>query len=301
MESKREETVTVTWCECGENNPGMQRLGKRAKVGYDQNALSQAKAKWEAQGFECELIALHDYLPAQHRSARVQAWLLIARRGVEAFVDSKVLLDELRVLPWDKKAFMKGTVKNKRARHNLCFADTAQEPDYERKRGRVVPFSSTPQLAKVRAGLGELLGSAGQTLLAEGNYYYDTKQCYIGWHGDTERRKVVGVRLGASMPLAFHWYLHSERVGTLYQVNLNHGDVYMMSEKAVGTDWRQKKIPTLRHAAGDKGIVLKVGCSRDADCCLLYGGVLEQRQQEALPRHGRDPRSHNKCEACSRP
>jgi len=33
-------------------------------------------------------------------------------------------------------------------------------------------------------------------------------------------------------------------------INLHHGDMYVMSEKAVGTDWKQRKIATLRHAAG---------------------------------------------------
>ena len=28
------------------------------------------------------------------------------------------------------------------------------------------------------------------------------------------------------------------------------GDIYVMSENAVGTDWNIKKTPTLRHAAG---------------------------------------------------
>jgi hypothetical protein len=31
---------------------------------------------------------------------------------------------------------------------------------------------------------------------------------------------------------------------------MNPGDVYIMSEKTVGTDWKKKTIPTLRHATG---------------------------------------------------
>ena len=33
---------------------------------------------------------------------------------------------------------------------------------------------------------------------------------------------------------------------------LNHGDLYVMSEKAVGTDWLLKNTLTLRHAAGSR-------------------------------------------------
>jgi len=35
-------------------------------------------------------------------------------------------------------------------------------------------------------------------------------------------------------------------------VELHDGDVYAMSEKAVGTDWKKKLVPTLRHATGCK-------------------------------------------------
>lgn len=32
---------------------------------------------------------------------------------------------------------------------------------------------------------------------------------------------------------------------------LHYGDLYIMSKKAVGTDWKKKIIPTLRHTAGN--------------------------------------------------
>jgi hypothetical protein len=33
---------------------------------------------------------------------------------------------------------------------------------------------------------------------------------------------------------------------------LNDGDMYIMSDKAVGNDWKRSAIPTLRHCAGAK-------------------------------------------------
>ena len=35
------------------------------------------------------------------------------------------------------------------------------------------------------------------------------------------------------------------------EINMKGGDIYIMSEKAVGQDWRKRNIYTLRHAAGD--------------------------------------------------
>jgi len=41
-------------------------------------------------------------------------------------------------------------------------------------------------------------------------------------------------------------------------LSLNHGDMYVMSEKATGWDWKYRSRATLRHAAGaDKYLKLK--------------------------------------------
>jgi hypothetical protein len=86
-------------------------------------------------------------------------------------------------------------------------------------------------------------------LQAEGNYYYDST-CGIGYHGDTERKIVIAVRLGASIPLQFQWYRYNYSVGTPIRIDLAAGDIYFMSEKATGNDWKTRSMLTLRHAAG---------------------------------------------------
>lgn len=86
--------------------------------------------------------------------------------------------------------------------------------------------------------------------VAEGNYYYNVKKCYIEYHGDGERRLVIGVRLGATFPLHYRWYLKGAKVGNVLTIDLNGGDMYVMSEVAVGWNWLKKTVPTLRHSAG---------------------------------------------------
>ena len=87
-------------------------------------------------------------------------------------------------------------------------------------------------------------------LIGEGNYYHDIRNCGIGYHGDTERKIVVGCRLGASMPLHYNWYHKRKPVGKNVQIPLHHGDIYIMDAKAVGYDWKSQNIYTLRHATG---------------------------------------------------
>lgn len=139
---------------------------------------------------------------------------------------------------------------NKRARWNLCFADEGSEADYENGQGRIIAFGDVPITNAIREELPKYLGEKARGLAAEGNYYYDAKKCYIGEHGDSERRKVVAVRLGETAPLYYRWYYRHEAVSDVMTLSLRHGDMYVMSEKAVGTDWKRSSIITLRHAAG---------------------------------------------------
>ena len=45
---------------------------------------------------------------------------------------------------------MYGRVVNKHARHNLCFDEEGQVPDYESGKGRVVAWNDAPLLREVR-------------------------------------------------------------------------------------------------------------------------------------------------------
>jgi hypothetical protein len=197
-------------------------------------------------------VELHELAPSCPTQPDKDAVLLVLRRGVEPAVKLGELSSEIQRLREivDKKAFMKGRVVNKHARWNLCFGNTSQEPDYEAKRGRIVAFSDMPKLSRLRDALPDLFGESASQLLAELNFYYDVTQCGIGFHGDTERKRVIGVRLGASIPLHYQWFQESLPIGERIIVPLHHGDIYLMSEKAVGFDWKRKKIPTLRHATG---------------------------------------------------
>jgi hypothetical protein len=62
---------------------------------------------------------------------------------------------------------------------------------------------------------------------------------------------VVAIRTGTnSMNLHYQWFHDSKKVGKNFSIRIAPGDLYVMSEKAVGTDWKRKSILTLRHATG---------------------------------------------------
>lgn len=224
--------ITITFCERAENHVGMQVIGTAETVTtspftYDKLISLSKEIK------NSELIDLS--------LGTDKACVLVVRNYVDEHED---LFESLSALEWDKKAFMRGRVVNKIARYNLCFADFEQEPDYGNKKGSVVNFSTLPRLQTLRAELEKLSGFG---LVAEGNLYYNTSKCYIGYHGDAERHTVIGVRLGCTQNLKYQWYQNSQKIGDEYTITLHSGDVYIMSDKAVGSDWKKRKIATLRH------------------------------------------------------
>lgn len=246
-------TITITFGDQAENHVGMQQIGNKAISGFSINEMNLAKQRFEELGCICEMINLNHGLP--NNIDAEQACVLIIRNGVSEILskiksNADLMFAEQSNLNADKKALMYGRVVNKHARHNLCFADFSQEPDYENGLGRVVSFTDVPLTKKIRDELSNFLGNKASNLPAEGNYYFDASKTGIGFHGDSERRIVVAIRLGESIPLVYNWFYNSQSIGQPINLVLNHGDMYVMSEKAVGTDWKKKSIYTLRHAAG---------------------------------------------------
>lgn len=258
-ESTKASVVTVTVCDVAENHARMQKIGALHDKGYSVEQLLALGETLRAVGLTTEYVSLdahwvgEDEVPA--------AGILVIRKGVQHILgtaDTKDLQDEHKDLDVDKMAFMRGRVVNKRARWNLCFAEEDQEPNYEEGMGRIVSYRRLPLTQRIRQTIAKW--TEDELLNAEANYYYDLSKCGIGYHGDGERRKVFAFRMGASkqMPLYYQWYQRSAPVGDRIEVVLEDGDMYAMSEKAVGFDWLKKIVPTLRHATGtDQFTVIK--------------------------------------------
>lgn len=239
--------ITLTFGDAAENHVGMQQLGQKSEKGFSYEDLMGFKRYFESKRKVVEMIDFK--IDPKYDNA----WLMIVRNGFDKHVQ---LFQDMIKLDWDKKALMKGRVVNKHARWNLCWDNYDQEPDYEAGKGRVIDVNKSGLLKELNDEIHRL-ENIGQ-LKIEGNYYYDVTSTYIGFHGDKERRKVCGVRLGASMPIYFRWYHKFEPVSSIGEYMLNSGDIYFMSEKAVGTDWKSSSKYTLRHAASSKEKLVEI-------------------------------------------
>lgn len=264
-------TVTLTFGDVAESHVGMQKIGKMADKGFSLSDIKKARKWFKSRGCETLIIELNQFLPedvedenerqslidAKERD-KFKAYIFVARNGLKYLIDDnngKDLLTEMLFFKWDTKVYnvKKKIVQNKNARYNLNFDEDHQVADFKIGNGTTISWAEVPVLKGLRGVISEAFGSSAQDLKCEGNLYTDiTRHNGIGRHGDSERRKVIGVRLGNKMNMHWTWFYNNRPRGYNVSIFLNPGDVYCMTEKTVGTDWTAapKKQYTLRHCAG---------------------------------------------------
>ena len=252
-------TITITFGDQALTHIGMEKKGKIKNKGFNIDELLEAKSKFEENGAICEIILLNDYLPDKYINSNniEKASVLIIRNGVNVLLketnkNADNMFNEQYKLDPDTKYYdtRRKKVLNKRARFNLCFGNVGQDSDFENKKGTIISYNDVPLTKKVQNELPNYLGDKAKNLPSEGNYYFNINKCGIGFHGDAERKVVIATRLGATIPLHYQWYTKSNPIGKRVELNINHGDIYVMSEKATGYDWKKRSLITLRHAAG---------------------------------------------------
>lgn len=254
-------TATFTFCDSGENHVGMEQLGKMVDIGegFTITDLEKIKTRLEEIGILCQIIDLkNELLDNEEKNNTKDAYILIIRNVLDSILKKskktindmykEIFKDEI----WDKKYYCnrRGKVLNKLARWNNVICDIDRDADYENKKGKLISWKRLECLSLVKQFIEDIGDDKMKGFVCEGNYYYNLKKTGIGFHGDAERRKVVALRIGDSMLLCYNWYHYTKPIGKKKEIILNNGDMYIMSEKAIGTDWKKRSLKTLRHSAG---------------------------------------------------
>ena len=236
--------ITITFGDCSENHVGMEKIGNISAKGYSSKDLDNVSKYFS--GKNIERINLNTYLENESYDGE-NAELLIVRNAID---NHSEIFEELNSLEWDSKYFdtRRQKVFNKIARSNLCFSNYSKTADYENKRGTIIDFSDVPKLNFAKNIITNCINESN--LECEGNKYENIKKNGIGWHRDAERKKVISLRLGESMNINFNWFKQRKSIGSMFSTTINSGDIYIMSEKTTGYDWKKSSLFTLRHSAG---------------------------------------------------
>ena len=287
-----QERISLTMAPGGENNRGMEIIGRMPITGEgftakDIDGLGMLFRKQnEKQNKNKNILVLNlNELSGneiiQNLEKTNQARILVIRNWAKgAGFDTSKIYNECIQDEWDaeyldpnkyrteivdgKEVKVRGKRMNKRARKNICWAyGREQEPAVYEGKGRIVDILKRPILnaaveklkKQITTGL-IAIGSKTKVEInvIEGNRYYNLKNTGIGYHGDTERVVVICLTIGGGghYPMCWQWFNDAMPIGNNINIGLNDGDVYIMSEKAVGADWKLRSKYTIRHAAGAK-------------------------------------------------
>jgi len=268
---KKNRVITVTFGDSGENHVGNQQIGTKVSIGegFTFEDFKKVEKKCNKLKIKCEIINLKSLLKKEHfDKAKTEnkvisdAYIILIHDAVQTNPgeDADQIYEELMGFEWDTKYYdsRRKKVLNKHARSNLCFDQADQEPDYEQGKGRIISWDRLPKLSKVKTFIAQLFGAKARDMIGEGNNYSDRTKNGIGWHGDAERMKVIALRINerndeeetGTMVICWNWFHQSKPLGETLRVEIPHGCIYAMSEKATGFDWKYRSRYTLRHSAG---------------------------------------------------
>ena len=254
--------IALTWGDCGENHAGNQQVGQiqDSGTGVTMADLAGIQAGYEGEA-ELRVFASPEGCP--HKDT---AGVLILRSFLNA-EEQQAMLTELRGKTWDTKFLntRTGKVLNKLARANLLFQrGVSQTAVYEEGKGTIEDIDQMPQLSSADKKVREISAKIASLdtptkdcpLICEGNKYRTKTtrkgdQQGIGYHGDSERTRVFALSVGGkNYPI--QWVLFNRYCPQAEpeKVLLNSGDLYIMSELAVGQHWNKSSLWTWRHAAG---------------------------------------------------
>ena len=253
------QTWSLTIGNGGENHTGMEFLGKKRKrgEGWDLARLLKCKDILEnVFGKKVELYNLNKEclegvkIPEKCEKPK-DAYLMVVREFLTDEVH-KNFKKELKSYEWDRKYYdtRRKKVLNKLARANVCYGKKGRAADFENKMGTIIGFDQSPLVGKLLKVVEILMDE--KDLIVEGNQYDDATKNGIGPHGDTERVLVACLRVGFPMPMKYGIFWNCLMRGKSFETIINGGDLYFMSEEAVGAEWKRKSKWIWRHAAGAK-------------------------------------------------
>jgi len=258
MELLKSIRFALTWGDCGENHVGNQKIGilQKSGTGITLNDLMNIKQIYEENGGITDLKVFNVPDDCPHKN---NVGVLVLRNFLTE--NEQILLhNELNLKTWDSKFLNTRTNKvlNKHARHNLMFQHgVSQEANYEKGQGTIKDIDEMPILFRVDKKVKNIAGEKDDCeLICEGNKYRTEakRKCDqqgIGYHGDSERTRVFAISVGGyDYPIQWVLFKNNKPQMSPEKVLLNSGDMYIMSEKAIGQDWKKSSMWTWRHAAG---------------------------------------------------
>lgn len=250
------ETVNLVISESG-HNYGVHLKNDTTDNGYTLDDLMGICRTYSQEPYNARfsLYMLHEYatdVPSGCPDVD-EAYVLVWRNYLNR-QDATDLYKEQVALPWDTKYYdwKRNKVLHQHSRKNLRFGEDEQKPEYENGKETIIPFRSVPCLQTLRNRINKTFDRGIYDMNIQSHRFYDPEYTGIGWHGNEGMCKQIGLCLGINTTMKFRWWYDWHSFGKTVEIPLQNGDLYIVSKKAVGSDWRKRKIATLRNSIGSE-------------------------------------------------
>lgn len=231
-------------------------IGKPCEKGFNYTQLVQGSEWFKKKGCCTRLL---DLTKLTTQKCPESAYALVVKKGLQYLLpegsEPNTLYHELAELSMDTRVVVKNQLIERTDRHRVCCGMSAQYPNFREDRGTVHPFSSVPIIDHIQETLPDVFGVRAKDTVCETDYYFDTSKCCLPYHGNPERCKYIALCTGHGIQVHMGWFLGEKKIGTRIEIVLTHGDLLILSEKAIGSDWTRSDILTLRHAFGSTEVL----------------------------------------------
>jgi len=194
--------------------------------GLSHDDLQRAQRKFESAGCSCRFVHLHMLLPEMVRivqGSRVDAHILLVRGGARALMGSD------------------------QACNDLLSEQLKLHVDKGENLHRILLKDDQIKLNRLRSALPNFFPSGIESLTTDAYKYFEPNKNGFSYQGS---RQVICVNLGHSLKVDFHWFHQGNPEGKPFHASMDHGDIYILSTKAMGADWEKKGVYSVQHAMG---------------------------------------------------
>jgi len=116
------------------------------------------------------------------------------------------------------------------------------------KRGTMYNINKIPSLLNIKNSLRSILPC---NFVVEASHFYDNEKSHKLFNHEKDKRCVTGLHLGEPMNINFKWYHKSIKCCDNFSIELNHGDIYIMSNIASGSVKDNVTKLFLKHSFGN--------------------------------------------------
>lgn len=250
--------ITITLSENVLHFPGMQNFGQKSDFGFSNDELIKIYNLFPPG--TCEIINIKDILPTTLYDIP-DAYILIIRKQFINYADEilKTMKSSegsnsegiITGVNWDDNRIHNKKIVENRLFKKLIFLDINE---YYKlpfsnvdNRGTIYNIRRIPPLFKLNEIFNSLFSIP---LYVEGTCYYNINECYTPMHQEKDRRRIINLHLGSSSILHFRWYHQTQQVSDLKNIQIDHGDLYIMTDITMGNIKDSKTKLFLKHSMG---------------------------------------------------